>query len=525
MKRFILLALASMLVLSVGGFAVPAGATHPGASHLGMDLEFNSPNSTGATNSDLAFWGSYAYAGNYNGFRIFDISTDPPTLVTDYPCDGPQNDVSVWDRDGNGQADILFMSVDSVMEGPACGAARHLPPVAPFHPGDWEGIRIFDVSNPLAPVELPPIYQDCGSHTHTLVPDPANNRVLLYNASYSLRSGPSCGPGNPAGRDPVHGVIQVSQVKWDGSDPLNNALLSAVEIAEPPISYPGDPDNVFTPAHHGAPGFNPLRACHDIGVLMGVDQHGNPTNKGGLVAGACAEQAQLWRLDPVTLLPDTANPLWVFDNPEDTDGPGGGDAAADFWHSATFTWDGKIVNFSDESFGEGCPPTTLITDPAASVTGESDTGRTYFIKVKDGKLQSDFMIPRPDDSAGSYCSTHQGNTVATKGHHYFLIQAWYTGGVDVIDFHDPKKPKEVAYFDFDGAGASGSDNWAHYWYETDSGQIIKKEALTTYGHDGVHTPASGRGFEVFEVTEKGVMKHKRYTVDHLNPQTQEYVLK
>ena len=508
MKRFILLALASMLVLSVGGFAVPAGATHPGVSHSNMDLLFSSPNATGATNSDLAFWGKYAYAGNYNGFRIFDISTTPPTLVSTFPCDGPQNDVSVWDRDGNGLADILFMSVDAVMEGPACGSARHNPPTGgpPYHPGDWEGIRIIDVSNPAAPFQIGNIYQDCGSHTHTLVPDPDDNRVLLYNASYPLRLGPTCGPGQAA--DPLLSRIQVSEVSWNPGAPLNNAMLVSGEIAEPPISYPGDSDNQFTPADHGAPAFNPIRACHDIAVHMGA----------GLVGAACAEQAQLWSLDPDTLLPDTANPLWVFDNTEDTDGPGGGDAAADFWHSATFTWDGKTVNFSDESFGEGCPPETNITDPDASVQGPSDTGRTYFLDVSSGKLHSDFMIPRPDASAGSYCSTHQGNTVPMAGRDY-LIQAWYTGGVDVIDFTSKKHPKEVAFFDFNGAGPSGSDNWAHYWYETGSPKA--NTPFTTYGTDGVHTPASGRGFEQFLVTLKS---SKRYGMDHLNPQTQEATL-
>ena len=32
----------------------------------------------GTTNSDLAFWGNYAYAGNYGGFRILDVSSDQP---------------------------------------------------------------------------------------------------------------------------------------------------------------------------------------------------------------------------------------------------------------------------------------------------------------------------------------------------------------------------------------------------------------------------------------------------------------
>lgn len=503
MKRFVLIALAAMLVLSLGGFAVPAGANHPGVSHSNMDLTFNSDDPFGDTNPDLAFWGDLAYVPNYRGLRIFDISTTPPTLLSTTPCDGPQNDVSVWDRDGNGEADILFLSVDTVMESDACGAARKSSQAGPFDGDDWEGIRVFDVSNPAAPVQIETLYQDCGSHTHTLLPDPDDNRVVLYNSSYSLRSGPTCGPGfaEAAGRSPVHGVIQVSEVTWNPAAPLNAAGVTATEIAEPEINYPGDTGNVFDPSHHSTvlvePNFHKLRACHDIGVFMELL----------LAAAACAEQGQLWNIDPVTLLPDTDNPRWVFDNVADTDGAGGGDSATDFWHSGTFTWDGKTVNFMDESLGSGCPPVSPNTDPdAGPYQGMSDTGRTYFIDTSSGKELSQFMIPRADASSGSYCSSHLGLVVPQTGRDY-LVSAWYTGGASVIDFTAKKKPKEVAFFDFNGPGASGSNNWTHYWYETSP----TDNSFTTYGQD------IGRGFEQFEVTLKTT---KQFGLPFLNPQTQ-----
>jgi hypothetical protein len=494
------------LALLLTGLAVPpAGADHPEASHSGLDLQFSSQNSTDATNSDLAFWGDLAVAGNYNGFRIFDISTDPPTLVTNYLCDGPQNDVSLWDRDGDGEADILFLSVDQVMENELCGAPRQIPVTGPYDADDWEGIRIFDISDPALPVQIDTIYQDCGSHTHTLVPDLDGNRVLLYNSSYSLRSGPTCGPveGPAAGRAPDHGVIQVSEVSWDPDAPL--AGVTASEIAEPAINYPGDPDNVFDPCPHGGvlcePDFHPLRACHDVGVHLGVMK----------AVGACAEQTQLWNIDPDTLLPDTADPVWVFDDPTDTDGPGGGDVAIDFMHTARFTWDGKFVQADDESFGSGCPPTTTIDGVP------SDTGRTHFLRGSDGKRLSIFMIPRPDASAGSYCSMHQGNMIPAPGR-YLSVNAWYTGGVNIIDFTSKTNPKEIAYFDFTGDGVFGSDNWAHYWYETNP---KPGSPVWTFGQDGVHNPPTGRGFEVFTAS---VGIGKRAGVDHMNPQTIEATL-
>jgi len=485
------------VILAVGLALLPgvATATHPAADHRNMDLLFNSQNSTNAINSDLAFWGDLAFAGNYDGFRIFDIATPAsPSLVADFPCFGPQNDVSVWDRDGNGEADVLFTSIDRTLADDACGS----PAVAHDDPTGWEGIRIFDVSDPAAPVHIGSVYQDCGSHTHTLVPDPQHNRVLLYVSSYPLRPGPTCGQvrGPAAGRDPLHGVIQVVEVAWDPDDPLGG--VTASEIAEPRLTYPGDPDNQFVWAEHGLPGppaFEPAaRACHDIGVHLGVM----------LAAAACVEQTQVWRIDPQTLLPDTEHPVWVFDDNTDTDGPGGGDVAVDFWHTARFTWDGKFVQADDESFGDGCPPVT----PAIN----ADTGRTHFLRTSNGRRLSFFMIPRPEPDA--YCSMHQGNFIPTPGR-YLSVNAWYMGGVDIIDFTSKTDPREIAFFDLNPDGPTGSDNWSHYWYER---APRPGRPVITFGQDGVSSPTTGRGFEVFRAT---VGVGKRFGLDHLNPQTQE----
>ena len=229
------------------------------------------------------------------------------------------------------------------------------------------------------------------------------------------------------------------------------------------------------------------------------------TSGSGSPPGACAEQTQLWRLDE-NLIPDTANPIWVFDDNTDVDGPGGGDVAADFWHTARFTWDGKFVQADDESFGDGCPTVTL---------GSDDTGRTHFLRTSNGARMSFFMIPRPEPSA--YCSMHQGNMIPAPGR-YLSVNAWYMGGVDIIDFTAPRNPREIAFFDFNPDGVTGSDNWSHYWYE----QSPKPGTpVITYGQDGVHNPPTGRGFEVFEAL---VGIGRRAGVDHLNPQTQEEVL-
>ena len=89
-------------------------------------------------NSDLAFWGRLAYAGHYEGFQVIDTANPrKPEVVSDFSCPGSQHDVSVWQG-------LLFVSVETPRSSPACDSVPQTP--------GFEGIRIFDVSNPRSPV-------------------------------------------------------------------------------------------------------------------------------------------------------------------------------------------------------------------------------------------------------------------------------------------------------------------------------------------------------------------------------------
>jgi hypothetical protein len=485
-------------VLAALTLAPPAAATHNQDKHsANMSLVFSSPNPTRATNTDIAFWGNRAYFGDIDGVRIFDISNPAaPVLLGRLACTGSQNDPVVWENR------LLFTAVDSVRAGPQCGTPAATIPSAP---GGWEGVRIFDVSNPAAPQQIGSVYTDCGAHTITLHPAPAAGMLHLYVSSYPLGSGPTCGDteGPRAGRSPVHGVIQVIEV------PLSNPA-GAREIAEPPITYPGDPDNQFMPSQHGLTFPEPaMRACHDISVYV-------PLN---VAVAACVEQAQMWRIGP-NGIPDTQNPIWVVDDRQDANGatgnPADPDVAVDFWHSATMTWDGKLVNFIDESFGGGCPTQTNITEPG--VAGMSDTGRMFFYRANGSKL-SHFQIPRPETPpADNYCSAHLGNVAPAIGR-YLLVNAWYTGGVDLVDFTNPAAPSEVAFYDLaTTATAVGGDNWSHYWYENTPGDDT---GFWSYATHGVEQASAGQGAQVYRTTG---MNLTDVAMRRLNPQTQEDVI-
>ena len=254
------LRLLTFVLVALGLVAGTAGAQATSDASKRMAEIFTSPNM--ATNSDFAFWGDHVFSGYYTGdtgspagtaprggVRIFDISNPAsPELVTDLRCDANQNDPIVWDRNGNGVADLLLVGVDRTMANPNCGAPRS----AHDDRNGWEGVRIFTMSdnpaNPFAtitPVKMQ--YTDCGAHTITawtgFADDPVNPRLIVYASSYPLRAGPTCGQANfnnvtnpydpdKVVNDPLHRQIQVLSV------PLNNPAATT-EIAAPSDQLPG----------------------------------------------------------------------------------------------------------------------------------------------------------------------------------------------------------------------------------------------------------------------------------------------
>jgi Uncharacterized conserved protein len=424
-RRFFVLAASMILALSTAwagqAYAHPPGdddgdhehppaapapdSASPGARHL-----TNIPRSSAATQSDLAFQGEYAFVGNYNGFRIIDIS-DPahPVVVRDVWCPGAQNDISVW-------GDAIVLSVDSVRANSSCDAG---PSTSPSTTG-WEGIRVFSLKKVLAATpdgdgftRLAPesnVYTDCGSHTHTGIPD--GNRILVYVSSYPLRGGPSCGPGNAAGKDPLHKIISIVEVPLGNLSGSN--LLKTVPIDVPTWDLLAS-----------IPGFNPMQGCHDIQAYPKHD----------LAAAACSSVGQLWDIsDPEN--PKTLDPLWEVDEPE-----------VEFYHSAAFNNKANVVIFGDESIFKNCDD-------------GSGSGQIWFYDRASGARHGSFQIPRDQD--GQYCSAHLFYPLSNNGDK--LVSAWYNGGVTVVDFSDPSSPREIAFYDPAPKVRGEAGLWAAYPY-------------------------------------------------------------
>jgi hypothetical protein len=536
-------------VLSLAMLSGTASATHVPDQSKKIDEIFTSPNA--ATNSDLAFWGNYAFVGYYTGdageppgtpprggVRIFDIS-DPanPALVRDFACDGLQADPIVWDRNDNGVPDLLLVAVDRTMESPECGAPRsntpegclppadNDPPVCTANHGDpdgWEGVRVFtmsdDPANPFTNIQqVKAVYTDCGAHTITAWPGELEEtgNLLVYVSSYPLRPGPTCGdpefsntanpydedPGSP--NSPLHGVIQVVEV------PLDAPETSEELDQQPAISYPDDPDGRIEWCERGGslcpPAFEAgAVACHDIVVHV---EH-------RIAGAACAEQGQVWEIDEEGI-PNTQSPMSIGDDQVTSGGVGQFPGAVDFFHSVMFDNQGETVNWVDESFGSGCPTMTEYESrPWNPAGGTHKTGRMFFSDME-GNFQSEFHVGdlRPDPGETEYCSAHMGMAVMGIKRD-LLVNAWYTGGVDVIDFTKPTRLKEIAYFD----PQRDSGTWSAYPY---TGPLFKTgTGIPVYASDGVENNAIAEGMVVYRTKIQKPGRHGR--VDHLNPQTMDH---
>ncbi|MFP3989849.1 hypothetical protein U9R90_20720 [Streptomyces sp. E11-3] len=404
------------------------------------------------TNSDLAFQGRYAFAGNYDGFRIFDISNPKaPKTVSQVLCPGGQNDISV---SGN----LLFLSTDSSRSDDSCESTSQ----PATEKDSWEGMKVFDISDKKNPKYVAAVETACGSHTHTLVPKRKN--VYIYVSSYfPSASFPDC--------QPPHDGISI--VKVPRKAPENAALVDFS------VLFPGEgPDGGGNPGGPTNPGVTKTTGCHDITVLPSEN----------LAAGACMGDGILMDIK------DPERPR-VIDTVQDN-------VNFAFWHSATFNQKAKKVVFTDELGGGGGATCNEEVGPDRGANG------IYAIKGKGDHrklvFQSYFKIPRHQADTEN-CVAHNGSLIPVRGRD-IMVQAWYQGGVSVWEFTDSKKPKEIGYFErgpltTDSLRVGGS--WSAYYY---NGYIYSNDIA--------------KGFDVLKIDDHRTNPAKRVRLHELNVQTQ-----
>lgn len=384
-------------------------------------------------NTDLAFRGDYLFQGNYNGWQVWDIS-DPSELelVVSVVCPGGQGDVSVY-------GDLLVMSVQETRARLDCGTEGVADSVSTDR---LRGVRIFDISEIRSPRQVAAVQTCRGSHTHSLVTDPADpeNLYVYVQGTSSVRS-PSELPGCSTVRDPEE-------------DP--NTSYFRIEVIRVPLAAPEEAEivnmpRIFADAETGeiaglwrggdhGPGTQSTRGtdrCHDITAYPAT----------GLAAGACSGNGIL--LD----ITDPVNPVRIGEV---------SDPNFAYWHSATFNNDASTVLYTDE-WGGGSSPRCRATDPP--LWGGNALFRLTDRETGEMELAGYYKLPVPQTETEN-CVAHNGSLIPVPGRD-IKVQAWYQGGVSVIDFTDPSNVYEIAYFDRGPISATERHTggyWSTYWY-------------------------------------------------------------
>jgi len=435
-------------------------------------------------NSDLAFQGNYVFMGNFYGMNIYDISNPAMAkLVTSMICPGGQGDVSVYKN-------LMFMSVEMPNGRIDCGE-QGFPPAEGEGPGGppaankdrFRGVRIFDISDIRNPKQVAAVQTCRGSHTHTLVTDPKDKKnVYIYvsGTSFVRSSDEMAGcSGGPPDKDPNTALFRIEVIKVPVAAPQDAKIVSTPRIFGDPAT--GAISALKDAGSHDNKGrVEPTDQCHDITAYPEI----------GLAAGACSGNGIL--LD----IKDPANPKRI-DSVNDPNYA--------YWHSASFSNDAKKVVFTDE-WGGGMAPRCRETDP-------DKWGANALFHLKNNKLEfaSYYKLPAAQTEQEN-CVAHNGSLIPVPGRD-IKVQAWYQGGISIMDFTDAANPVEIAYFDrgpIDSKMLVMGGAWSAYWY---NGFIYSSEIA--------------RGLDIFELvptkhlSQNEIDAAKSAKLSILNVQTQE----
>ncbi|MDX1626997.1 MAG: DUF305 domain-containing protein, partial [Wenzhouxiangellaceae bacterium] len=377
------------------------------------------------SNTDMAFSGNVLVVGNYHGFNVYRLGAGGvPKLASSVVCPGGQGDVSIV-------GELLLMSAQENRGRLDCGLQGIVDDVSPER---FRGLRIFDISDLEAPRQVGAVQTCRGSHTHSVV-SADDERIVVYNSgTSSIREREemeSCFDELPG--DERTALFRIDVIEIPVADPAKARIVDSPAVFADDETLAG----LWRGGDHGegTQETNETDHCHDITVFP--DRN--------LAAGACSGNGILF---------DITDPL----DPKRIDAVV--DPGFAYWHSATFNNDGTKVIFTDE-WGGGGRPRCRVSDPL-------DWGADAIYDIVDGKLEfrGYFKMPAPQ-TVMENCVAHNGSVVPVPGRDVF-VQAWYQGGLSVVDFTDSADAREIAFFD---RGPVDPDHlvtggfWSTYYYD------------------------------------------------------------
>lgn len=461
------------------------------------------PNTYGTANTDIAFSGNHMIVGNYNGINLYDIDNPKQVkAITSLLCPGGQGDVSIYQN-------LLFMSVEAVSGRLDCGSggvplpagyvppppppppaaapgeapARRRRPLPPPSPDRFRGVRIFDISDIAKPKQVAAVQSCRGSHTHSLLVDPKDkeNVYVYISGTSQVRQGEElagCSDGQPD-KNPETALFRIDIIKVPLAHPELAKIVSSPRIFTDTQSGVLNGLNKGGNTGEGTQRMSETNQCHDITIFASA----------GLAAGACSGNGILLDIsDPIkpVRIAAVSDPNYAY------------------WHSANFNNAGTKVLFTDE-WGGGSQPRCRATDPMS-------WGADAIFTLANRKLTlaSYFKMPAPQTEFEN-CVAHNGSLVPIPGRD-ILVQAWYQGGISLVDFTDAAHPVEVGYFDrgpVNGEKRAMGGHWSTYWY---NGYIYGSEIA--------------RGVDVFRLvpnqflTQNEIDASNQVHFDYLNVQNQ-----
>jgi hypothetical protein len=384
--------------------------------------------------------------------------------------------------------------------------------------GSYDGFRVVDVSDPEAPAEIADVICT-GNQGDVIVWDDILIRTVdrpqrLPNNDLSR----ACEgvDTDPAGETGFEGLQIFQADSWStvsaddlvtavptdcgahtatvAPDLTNNRLIVYVSVAGSATFAGPTPYGTTCAATHprivavNVPLDNPAGAavinnnipagtngCHDVNVHQGVNR----------LVGACRPSVIAWDIS------DPVNPVQLYT----TTAPG-----PTTWHTASMTWDGRVLVMGWEP-GGGSQPRCQATDPDFNKS-------IFFFNAANGVLLGKWTLPRPQ-TAQENCTIHNLNVLPLRDR-YVLAHGGYQSGTNVVDFSnilsDPNSAREIAWSDpppLVPTQLGGA--WSSYWY---NGFIYESDITT--------------GLRIYNLSDRARAGARK--LDHLNPQTQEFVI-
>lgn len=157
-----------------------------------------------------------------------------------------------------------------------------------------------------------------------------------------------------------------------------------------------------------------------------------------------------------------------------------------------------------------CSPTSWAAGEARPATRLSarrraPTPSTRWAPIGQLTFRSYFKIPKTNDNTENRVA-HNGSLIPVDGHD-LMVQAWYQGGISVVDFTDPANPVEIGWWERGPLSKEQlvlGGSWSAYWY---NGKIYSSDIQ--------------KSFDVLQIADSRVASARSNWTGVLNVQTQQ----